>query len=453
MKQVRIVSTAGILGYGFPEASLAAAMERGVDMVGVDAGSTDPGPYYLGSGKAFVSERAMKRDLRLMLRAAIAHKVPMMVGSCGGAGAAPHLELVAGMVREIAAEEGLSFKMALIPSEQSKADIRKYVASGRTRRLGLLPELDEATVDRAERIVAVMGPEPFRKALEDGAQVILAGRSSDPAIFSSFAMHHGLPPAPAWYAGKMLECGPAPTTPKAPDCLRVVVTEDSVDCEPMGERACTPMSVINHSLHENHSPLHHIEPGGTLHTEHCSFVPSSNRATRVSGMTWEAQPYSVKLEAAEFVGYRAVSFCATRDPGLIAYLKPYLARVRELVGQKASDLGLAPDTYTLTINTYGQSGVMGATEPQPDTPAQELAFFLDVVARTQEEALALIALLRTNMLHTDFPGRLCKEGNMAFPLSPSDLTVGPVYRFSMQHVVLPDDPCEMFPISYEMVGQ
>ena len=39
-------------------------------MIGVDGGSTDPGPYYLGSGKSLNSRMAMKRDLRLMLRGA-----------------------------------------------------------------------------------------------------------------------------------------------------------------------------------------------------------------------------------------------------------------------------------------------------------------------------------------------------------------------------------------------
>ena len=60
-------------------------------------------------------------------------------------------------------------------------------------------------------------------------------------------------------------------------------------------------------------------------------------------------------------------------------------------------------------------------------------------------------IARTNMLHTDFPGRLCREGNMAFPFSPSDIPMGPVYRFSIYHVLELDDPREIFPISYEEV--
>ncbi len=62
-----------------------------------------------------------------------------------------------------------------------------------------------------------------------------------------------------------------------------------------------------------------------------------------------------------------------------------------------------------------------------------------------------IGIARTNMLHTDFPGRLCREGNMAFPFSPSDIEVGAMYRFSVFHTVAPDDPLEMFPIEHERV--
>jgi hypothetical protein len=76
---------------------------------------------------------------------------------------------------------------------------------------------------------------------------------------------------------------------------------------------------------------------------------------------------------------------------------------------------------------------------------------IEVVGRTQDIANAVLAMARTSMLHADFPGRLCKEGNMAFPFSPSDIELGPMYRFSIFHVVAPKDPYEMFPIEYETV--
>lgn len=449
--EMRMLSTSGILGYGFPEQSLQAALARGIDMIGVDGGSSDPGPFYLASGKPFASPLAIRRDLRLMLRAAIAARIPMVIGTCGGAGGAPHLDLVARMVREIAREEGLHFKLALIHAEQDKALIKRRMAQGRVKPLGRMEQLDEATVNRAERIVALMGPEPYMRALDQGAQVVLGGRSSDPAPFAAVAMRGQLPPAPAWYAGKMLECGATPCVPKGHDCLYVTVREDGVECEPANSaRRCTPLSVANHSLHENPSPIHHVEPGGLLDTSECQFDAISDRAVRVSGMRWTpAQTYTVKIEAAEQVGHRAISVCGTRDPLLIGRLGSFLDAVRENVRTKAADFGVVPEDYTLTIRSYGHDGVMAAREPVREIRGHEIGFLVDVVARDPEQAAAVLAMARTNMLHTDFPGRLCREGNMAFPFSPSDIAVGPVFRFSMSHVVEPDDPLEMFPIEYE----
>ena len=54
-KEIRLLSTSAILGYGFPEASLKAGLDRDPHFIGVDGGSVDPGPHYLGSGKPFCS--------------------------------------------------------------------------------------------------------------------------------------------------------------------------------------------------------------------------------------------------------------------------------------------------------------------------------------------------------------------------------------------------------------
>jgi hypothetical protein len=452
MQEYRLLSTSGLLGYGFPEASLDAGMAREPHMIGVDGGSTDPGPYYLGSGKCVNSLMSMKRDLRLMLRAARKHSVPMVIGSCGGGGAEPHLQTVAAIVREIAREDGLHFRLALIHSEQDKGWVKKKLGDGKIEALRNVPALDDAAIDRAARIVGMMGPEPFQRALDDGADVVLAGRSSDPAPWAGCATRAQLPPAPSWYAGKMLECGATAALPKGHDCLLTNVDRDGVVLEAMNPiRLCTPFSVANHSLHENSSPCFHIEPGGLLDTSDCKFEAVNERAVRVSGMKWTQRPYTVKLEGAELVGYRAITICGTRDPGLVATIDDFLAAVRENVAVKAEDFGVSPDQYKLVIRTYGANGVMSAWEPVTHTQSHELGFIVEAVANSQEAANAVLSIARVQMLHVDFPGRLCKEGNMAFPYSPSDIETAPAYRFSVFHTVAIDDPCAPFPIEYEMV--
>lgn len=452
MQEYRLLSTSGLLGYGFPEASLDAGMAREPHMIGVDGGSTDPGPYYLGSGKCVNSHMAMKRDLRLMLRAARKQRIPLVIGSCGGAGGEPHLQTVAAIVREIAREDGLHFRLALIHSEQDKGWVKEQLRKERIKALRNVQPLDDKTIDRATRIVGMMGPEPFQRALDEGADVVLAGRSSDPAPWAGCATRAQLPPAPAWYAGKMLECGATAALPKGHDCLLTSVDRSGVVLEAMNPiRLCTPFSVANHSLHENSSPCFHIEPGGLLDTSDCTFEAVSERAVRVSGMRWTQQPYTVKLEGAELAGYRAITICGTRDPLLISTIDDFLASVRENVAVKAEAFGVTPDKYKLVIRTYGANGVMSAWEPVARTQSHELGFVVEVIAENQEMANAVLAIARVQMLHVDFPGRLCKEGNMAFPYSPSDIETAAAYRFSVFHTVAIDDPCAPFPIEYEAV--
>ncbi|MGE5522628.1 MAG: acyclic terpene utilization AtuA family protein [Rhodospirillaceae bacterium] len=450
--EVRMLSASGLLGYGFPEKSLKRGLERGLDMVGVDGGSSDPGPHYLGSGKCVNSRMAMKRDMALLLRAAIAHRIPMIIGTCGGAGGEPHLKACVELVHEIAREDASHFKLAVIHSEQDKDWLKDRLTAGKITPLGSAPPLTSEVIDRSERIVGMMGPEPYLAALEAGAQVILAGRSTDPAPWAALAMHHGMPPGPSWYAGKMLECGTGAAVPKGHDCQLAFVTKDHVDVEPASEeRRCTPLSVAIQALHENASPIVHTEPGGKLDTTDCRIEAISDRAVRISGMQWRPQPYTVKLEGAERVGYSAMTIAGTRDPLLIARIDTFLETVREQVAFKTSGFNVRADDYQLVFRLYGRDGVMGQWEPERDRSAHELGIVVEAIAATQEIASAVNAIARVTLLHTDFPGRLCKEGNMAFPFSPSDIERGPIYQFTLRHVVRPDDPLQMFPIEYEMV--
>ena len=70
----------GMLGYGFPESSMEAALAHGFDVIALDAGSVDPGPYYLGSGKSFTSRAMVKRDLSLIVQAGQKAHVPILIG-------------------------------------------------------------------------------------------------------------------------------------------------------------------------------------------------------------------------------------------------------------------------------------------------------------------------------------------------------------------------------------
>ena len=117
---MKIVALNGLLGYGYSEEALEIAFSEKVDYLGVDAGSTDPGPYYLGSGKSFTDRGAVKRDLGLALPKALAQKAPFIIGTAGGAGSSRHVAWLKEILLELAAEQKLQFTLGTVYSDVSK---------------------------------------------------------------------------------------------------------------------------------------------------------------------------------------------------------------------------------------------------------------------------------------------------------------------------------------------
>jgi hypothetical protein len=136
---LKVLSASGQLGYGIPEQALAAGLAREPDFIGCDMGSVDPGPVYLGSGEMATSPSITKRDLAAVLIGARKLNVPLIIGTAGTAGAAPHLEATLDMIREIAREHSLHFRLATIRSDLTAARVGLALAAGELKALGGTP--------------------------------------------------------------------------------------------------------------------------------------------------------------------------------------------------------------------------------------------------------------------------------------------------------------------------
>ncbi|HMA52904.1 MAG TPA: acyclic terpene utilization AtuA family protein, partial [Acidobacteriota bacterium] len=257
-KEFRVLSATAILGYGFPESSFREGLKRRPDLIGVDAGSSDPGPYYLGAGKSFTNRAAVKRDLRFMLTAGVRRGIPVVIGTAGGSGARPHVDWCEAIIREIAAEEKLSFKMGVIYADIPKARVRRHLRKGEIIPLTYVPPLSEETLDESVNIVAQMGVEPIQKALAAGCQVVLAGRCYDPAVFAALPITLGFDPGLALHMGKILECAAIAATPgSGADCAFGTLREDSFVLESLNPaRRFTKESTAAHTLYEKTDPYH-----------------------------------------------------------------------------------------------------------------------------------------------------------------------------------------------------
>jgi hypothetical protein len=442
----RILAPTAILGYGFPPASLAHGLEQNPDLIAVDAGSTDPGPYYLGAGKSFTDRLSVQRDLTALMKAAVGRGIPLVVGTAGGSGAAAHVAWCSAIVEQIAQQQGLCFRLGIIAADVDQATVLQAWRDGQIKPAANAPQLTQQAITESTCIVAQMGHEPIIEALDAGCDVILAGRAYDPAIFAALPIARGFAVGLALHLGKILECAAIAATPgSGADCVMGTLYEDRFVLESLNaERQFTSESTAAHTLYEKSDPYHLPGPGGTLNLEKCTFTELGDGRVEVKGTRFEAaEPYAVKLEGARRVGFRAISVAGVRDPIMIDQIDAVLGAVRDQVRGRLKADGIVGEVY---FHVYGKDGVMGTMEPVRQSTAHELGLVLEAIAPTQEAADSLCAMMRSTLLHYGYNGRVSTAGNLAFPFSPSDTSMGAVYEFSVYHL-METTPCALFPLT------
>lgn len=444
---VRVLTPAGMLGAGFPPETVDRGIELGADVIALDGGSTDSGPYYLGTGTAKTTAAAVARDLRILLRAASRAGIPLIVGSCGTGGTDSGVDWVAGIVADLLREEDLDLRVARVYSEQRAGALKERLKEGRIHPLPPLGDLDAGTLDSCSHIVGMMGHEPIVAALEAGADVVLAGRATDTAVAAAYPLMKGMPAGPTWHASKIVECGGQCTTNPRVGGVLATIDQRGFVVEPLDpSAACTPTSVAAHMLYETVDPFRMREPAGTLVVGDATYTALDDRRVRVEGSRFEpAAQHTIKLEGARVTGYETMSFTAIREPRILARIEEWVALLREILeGRVRQTLGLGPDDYALDIRPYGYNAVLQDLDPATGPP-REVGVMLLVHAPEQATATAIAKIANPLMLHLPTPD-MDYLPSLAFPTSPAETERGPVYEFALNHVVDVDDPCDMFRI-------
>jgi hypothetical protein len=450
MTETRVLSASGQIGSGFLESPLARGVALEPHVIACDGGSTDAGPAHLGSGEPHFSREGTKRDLRLMLAGRDRIDVPLIVGSCGFGGGDAGVDWMRDIALEIAREEGLKFRLALVRSEQDKTYLKRRLREGRIIPLNPAPPISGAVIDRSAHIVGMMGHEPIAAAIDNGAQVVLAGRASDTSLFSTVPLMRGAGAGPAWHAAKILECGTACVVQrKRPDSIMAWIRDDHFDVEPMDmDVHCTPQSVASHTLYENADPFLITEPNGTIDSHGSRYEALSDRAVRVHASQFRAADRTtIKLEGAELAGYQAIIIGGVREPYIIRQLDSWLAAMQEKFAARVQEMfggRLGPDDYDIHVRVYGRDGVMGKLEPLAHKVGHEVCLLFTITTAEEGATDAIAKTFAHFALHYPIPEWRGLISGIAFPMAPSHVNRGPVYRFNLNHIVVPDSPTEMF---------
>lgn len=422
---MKIVSLCGLLGYGYGEEALNIAFSEKVDYVGVDAGSTDPGPHYLGSGKSFTDRAAVKRDLSLAMPKALEAKAPFIIGTAGGAGAKEHTDWLIEIIKEIAKEQNLSFKLGIVYSDVNKDYVLEKLNSGKIISMSPYFNLNENDIAQSERIVSQVGVAPIIKMLKEKADIIVCGRACDTAIYAAPCIYEGYDEGLSFHMAKIMECGAMCAEPvSAADVMQGYMNKDYFElCPANPTKKCSAERCAAHTMYEQTNPYMIYEPDGEIDLSDCEYVQKDERTVRISGAKFTpAKEKTLKLEGVKCTGYRTICIGGIYDPETIKRFDYIETTVKNFVKENSS---IPEDDYILNFRKYGGC-------------ESNLGIVIDVVGKTQEIADTVCSLARSRMLHCDYDGRKSSAGNIAFPFSPSDIHVGPVYEFSIFHLAKVD---------------
>jgi hypothetical protein len=447
MDEIRFIAATGAIGSGVHEPSLREALALKPHFIGADAGTTDAGPAALGSGLPAFSRSAVKADLAKLLAAGHSAGIPVIIGSAGTAGADTHVDWTLAILEEVCAEQNLSLTVGVLRCEQSPDYLAKMLSAGRIRPLEPAPLLDEATIRRSTRIVGMMGAEPIQDAIRAGVDVVLGGRTSDSALYAAIPIAEGFPESLAWMVGKIVECNTLACEVRGPGVMVGTIRHDSALITPVGPGLrCTPQSVAAHTLYENADPYLFYESSGILDLSGAVYEAEGEVSVRVSGPTFKrSDSYTVKLEGAELAGYSTVLIGGIHDPFILGRLDEWLAGVLDATRMTVKAvLGVEPEDYALAVHAYGRDAIMGSIEPERRAIPHEVGIVFEVLAQDQDLATEIVKLARQPFLHYPVPGWSGAVTTIAYLHNPPQLERGPVYRFNLHHVVLPETELEMF---------
>lgn len=442
MATCRILVPYGAVGLGCSDEAFEAGLAMNPDIISSDAGSTDSGPYYLGSGKGKYANAAVKRDLKKMIIGAHKLGIPMTIGSAGTCGSDKGVDDAFDICCEICRENNIHAKIVKIYSQQNPDKIKNAFREGRLHALKGAPYIDEKTFDSCSNIVALAGVEPFQKALADGADIVICGRATDTAVIAAYPLMKGCDPASCWHAAKTVECGGVCTAAGLQGCAFVELDEKGFNIKAVAPGSTvSPYSVSAHMLYENSDPMRLTEPGIMIDTSESVYTAISPKEVRVEGTRIEKRPYTMKLEGSGPVGFQTVSIVGIRDRLIMRDPMAWINDVLKVGIEKLENMGIREETYSVDIKPYGYNAVSGLPVPDGYVP-NEIGVFLTVTADNQSLATQIAKAFNPLLLHHSiFPEKQMPSFGFAF--SPAEIEKGQIFEFKLYHVIDVDDPLEL----------
>ena len=446
MIPIKVLVPSGVLGLGFDLEALNNGVKNNPDIISIDGGSTDSGPYSLGSGTSKYSRAAIKAEWKSLMIARKKANVPLVIGSCGTCGTNGMVDWMENITIELAEELNQNIKIAKLYCQQEKNFIKKKFQLSKIFPLNPAPMLNDQLIDEMTNIVALAGAEQIQECINTGAEIILAGRTTDTAIISALPLMKGANPGSSWHGSKVVECGALCSTNPTSGVVMVEFDKTGFTVEPMSKNAfCTSETVAAHMLYENADPFILHEPGGYMDVTYSNYYNIDKKKVRVEGAKWHpSKQYSVKLEGAKIAGYQSSLLVLLRDKKYVENVKKWTDKLSKFLKKEIYErMDINTSEYSLEFRHIGLNSTLGELEKNLRSPVE--VGVLCLITSKNQISTEIAKLINPFLLH--FPLSSNEElPTFAFPFSPVHSDRGCVYEFALNHILELDNPMDAFQI-------
>ena len=256
-----------------------------------------------------------------------------------------NVEGLAESLRQWAEGSGLrGMKIGYVTGDEIKADIPRLLAEGVTfENMDDVGDFQEIK-DKIFNANVYFGHEPTLSCLEQGADIVVTGRSTDSALFLAPVMHKLSIRPDDWdqlargiMAGHLLECGgqgaggnfdygwrEVPRMDELGFPIAEVSKEDFIitkapDCGGIiSEQSCKEQF-----LYEVHDPANYITPDVTVDISQAMLTQAGENRVRLSGVKGKERPEMLKLSMGYHAGYKVAAMLSFAWPD--AYEKACMA--------------------------------------------------------------------------------------------------------------------------------
>lgn len=462
LRKLSVLVSTGNLGDNIIEkSSFYKGLKHNINYLAADAGTADAGPTFLGADMPHNPIKWEEHDIELLLVEGRRRNIPVIIGSCSTTGTDRCVDLYAEIVKSLSSKHKLTpFKMACIYSQINKDELERRLNSSFIEPLGAEKPLTSKDISITSNVTASMGVEQIIYALENGAQVILAGRCCDDAVIAAYPIYMGFHRGLSLHMGKSIECASLVCWPQmVKESVIGTITKNYFSIEPMhpGQRA-TPHSVAAHSMYERTNPFIQAVPGGILDMHNSRFTAETDRICRVYDSEFIPSTdgsYKVKLEGAGPVGFRVYHIVGIRDPFAIANIDLVLQDTRKKVSEIMSPRKEGED-YQLFFHVYGKDAIMKEHELEKNINNHEVCIVIEAVASDEEVAGTVVKCAKFRFFYMSYPGQKNSSGGSVALLTDEPLYPrNKAYRWTIDHLLHLKDPLDplIFRFKFEMVGE